>query len=161
MKVLILMRHAKSTWSDEYPEDFTRPLNKRGQRDAPRMGSLLAEQVLTPDRIICSSARRAAETAAVVASASGYEGDLFMTRELYHAPAETYLEIASRQPPAVQRILMVGHNPGIGKLINDLSGIPHEMVTAALGYFEVDTDRWSDLDPSACMFQAFWKPADL
>lgn len=160
MKILMLMRHAKSTWSDEYPEDFDRPLNKRGLRDAPKMGHLIAERVLTPDCMIASSARRAVDTAAAVASASGYEGSLLVTRELYHAPAETYLELAGRQPEAVQRILLIGHNPGIGRLVETLSGEPTDMPTGALACFDVDLQRWTDLLTAPRTLEAFWRPRE-
>lgn len=162
MKILMLMRHAKSSWSDEYREDFDRPLNKRGLRDAPRMGDLLAQQVLTPDRIVSSSARRAADTAAAVAAACGYEGDLELTRELYLAPAETYLEIAAQQHDNVQRLLMIGHNPGIGTLVQELSDQPLEMPTAALAQFELDINNWSEVRRSTeTQLREYWRPADL
>lgn len=160
MKILMLMRHAKSTWSDEYPEDFERPLNKRGLRDAPKMGRLMAEQVVTPDCIITSAARRAVDTAAAVASTSGYEGGLFVTRELYHAPANTYLELAGRQPDTVQRILMIGHNPGIGQLVEQLSGQATDMPTGAVACFDVDLQKWSDLLDSPRTMEAFWRPRE-
>ena len=67
MKTLLALRHAKSSWGNANLTDFERPLNKRGQRDAPRMGELLKERDLTPDLIITSSAERALATAEAVA----------------------------------------------------------------------------------------------
>ena len=162
MRRLILMRHAKSSWSDEHPDDFDRPLNKRGYRDAPLMGGLLASQVLTPDRIVTSSARRAAETAACVASASGFQGELLVTRELYLAPPESYFEVAARQRDEWQRLLLIGHNPGITDLVRELSGEPRHMSTATLAQFELEIESWSELRRATrCRLRSFWRPADL
>ena len=60
-KMLLLLRHAKSSWKDEDISDHERPLNKRGKKDAPKMGKLLKNLNLTPDKIISSSAKRAAQ----------------------------------------------------------------------------------------------------
>ena len=62
MKTLLILRHAKSSWKQPELTDHDRPLNKRGCRDAPRIGRLLREQQLVPDRIISSTAERARQT---------------------------------------------------------------------------------------------------
>jgi len=74
MKTLLILRHAKSSWSHPGLSDHDRPLNKRGKRDAPRMGQLLREEGLLPDLIISSSAKRAKTTAERVSNESGYVG---------------------------------------------------------------------------------------
>jgi phosphohistidine phosphatase SixA len=63
MKTLLVLRHAKSSWNDTALDDHERPLNKRGRRHGPRMGSLVCELGLTPDVIISSTAVRARLTA--------------------------------------------------------------------------------------------------
>jgi phosphohistidine phosphatase len=63
---LLIMRHAKSDWGTPGEPDFDRPLAKRGQRDAPRMGEWLRAQGLVPDLVLASPARRAQETASKV-----------------------------------------------------------------------------------------------
>ncbi|MBK6712098.1 MAG: histidine phosphatase family protein [Chloroflexi bacterium] len=67
MKTLLVLRHAKSSWSNDFLSDHQRPLNDRGKQDAPRMGRLLRDEELTPDLIITSSAERALSTAELVA----------------------------------------------------------------------------------------------
>ena len=69
MKLLSLVRHAKSSWKDPDLSDFDRPLNKRGERDAPRMGRRFASVEPPPDLLLASPARRAARTAQVIAEA--------------------------------------------------------------------------------------------
>jgi phosphohistidine phosphatase len=76
MKSILVLRHAKSSRKDPDLTDHNRPLNKRGKRDAPRMGRLLKKEDLVPDIIISSTAIRARATAEAVAKASGYRADI-------------------------------------------------------------------------------------
>ena len=73
MKTLLLLRHAKSSWNEQDLPDHDRPLNKRSQKDAPRMGKLLKDEDLIPDLIISSTAVRAKKTAGLVAKACKYK----------------------------------------------------------------------------------------
>ena len=68
-RTLVLIRHAKSSWSNPGEADFERPLNDRGERDAPRMGARLKELKIKPDLIVCSPAKRAKQTAKRIADA--------------------------------------------------------------------------------------------
>ena len=145
MKTLLILRHAKSSWSDGGLSDHDRPLNKRGKRDAPRIGSLLREENLAPDLIITSSARRALTTAEAVSDACGFGDQMIVTRDLYHADPETYLMAARQYGEDHDAILVVGHNPGIEELVVELTGEWHRMPTAALAEVHLDIDRWQDL----------------
>ena len=77
MKTVLLMRHAKSDWKDENLADLERPLNQRGQRAAPLMGTLLREKGWAPQRILCSSAVRARQTTELLAATAEYPGEFF------------------------------------------------------------------------------------
>jgi phosphohistidine phosphatase len=145
MKTLMLLRHAKSSWDDPDLDDHDRPLNKRGKRDAPRMGKLLAQQDLTPELIVTSTAKRARRTARAVAEACGYEGQMVETGDLYHAPAEGYVEVLRRLPPDVDCPLLVGHNPGMEDLLARLTGSDEIMPTAALAKVSLPVDAWDEL----------------
>jgi phosphohistidine phosphatase len=162
MKILLLLRHAKSSWDDGDLADFDRPLNNRGRRDAPVMGRLLAQHALTPDLIITSAARRAATTAELVALAAEYGGDIQYTNELYLADPETFLDVARDTPDGVTRLMLVGHNPGIEELVTDLAEREERMPTAALACFRLDIDRWGDLtDETAAELLHLWRPKEL
>ena len=88
MKTLLILRHAKSSWKHEQISDHDRPLNKRGKRDAPRIGRLLRDRNLAPELIISSTAKRARKTAAKAARECCYEGVIELCGELYLAPQE-------------------------------------------------------------------------
>ena len=122
MKTLLLLRHAKSSWDNPRLADFERPFNGRGRADAPRMGALLHKEGLEPDMIITSSAKRALATATAVAEACDNETAVQATRELYLAGPEEYLSLLAEVPETVSTLLMVGHNPGLEELLEELTG---------------------------------------
>src|SRR5690348_12650091 len=93
MKSVLVLRHAKSSWKHPKLADHDRPLNKRGKRDAPRMGRLLKKEHLVPDIIISSTAIRARTTAKAVAKASGYQGEITFNRSLYAAGPQAYIDV--------------------------------------------------------------------
>src|SRR5262245_35485739 len=137
MKTLLLLRHAKSSW--KYPDlaDHDRPLNKRGKVIAPRMGQLLKDENLVPDLILSSTAARAQTTAHKVARASGYEGDIRVTRELYETGPAAYLALLQAIPEEHARVLVVGHNPDLEVLLEQLTDEAETLPTAALALVEL------------------------
>ena len=162
MKRLLVLRHAKSSWADNSLDDWQRPLNDRGRRDAPRVGQWLRDHALVPDLIVTSDAVRARETAAAVAKAAGYPREIVVEPALYHAtPADAIEVIRSVGDQAARTLLLVGHNPGLEDLVSRLSGEHHDMVTAAIVELTVRIDRWSDLDLTITASMASsWQPGD-
>lgn len=112
MKRLILMRHAKSSWADPGQRDLDRPLNRRGRRSAALIGEWLHERNIVPDHALVSSARRTQETWAGMVAVLGAAPTTYLP-ELYHASAETMLEVV-HGAPEVDTLLVLGHQPGIG-----------------------------------------------
>ena len=147
MKTLLLLRHAKSSWDDPGLDDHDRPLNKRGRRDAPRMGRLLLEEKLVPDEILCSTAARARETAEEVKEASGFAGDVRFSRTLYLAGSREILAAVRTVAPAAGTAMVIGHNPGIEELLDTLTCAGKHLSTAALARIELPIERWRDIGP--------------
>jgi phosphohistidine phosphatase len=162
MKTLLILRHAKSSWDNARLADHDRPLNERGQQDAPRVGRLLRDEELTPDLIITSSAERALATAEAVALSSGYEAELTITRHFYHADPEAYLDTLRHLPDAYERVMVVGHNPGLEELVELLSEQAERMPTAALAHIRLPISRWAELtDETAGKLLNLWWPREL
>ena len=162
MKTLLLLRHAKSSWKQADLADHDRPLNKRGKQSAPRMGALLREADLVPDLILCSTAVRAHKTAQLVAEACGYTEELKQTRQLYHAEPQEYIEVLRQMTEEHVRVLVVGHNPGLEMLVEELTSVAEVMPTAALAQLEIPVERWSDLDLNTeCKLVNLWRPGEL
>ena len=143
MKNLLLMRHAKSDWSDSGMSDFDRPLNKRGRADAPRLAKLLRGSGLFPDFVLCSSALRARQTAELLLGADA--GDrLQLDENLYLADPST-LTLALRSADTDgESGLVVAHNPGMEEWLRALCGCHVRMPTAAIACVQLDIGRWAD-----------------
>jgi phosphohistidine phosphatase len=146
VKQLLILRHAKSSWADASIDDWHRPLNDRGRRDAPRVGEWLREQSLIPDLIVTSDAVRALTTAQAAAGAAGYARDIVLEPSLYHAgPADVIAVLNGMRDQAAQTVMIVGHNPGLEDLLRQLTGEYHGLPTTALVQLELPIDSWSEL----------------
>jgi len=162
MKTLLILRHAKSSWKETGLVDHDRSLNKRGKRDAPRIGELLREQGLVPDMILSSSAKRAKRTAEIVAEESGFGDEIVFSRELYAAWPESYIDALSLQPDRFGCLMVVGHNPGLEELLLVLTGEAERMPTAALAQVTLPIDSWSELSyETAGELVKIWRPREL
>ena len=162
MKTLLLMRHGKSSWSDEALADHDRPLKTRGQEAADRIGRLLSESNLVPDHILTSSAVRAFETTQRVIQAANWKEDAEVVPGLYHADPKSLVAIVSRVPNGVDRLLVIGHNPGLENWLTCLIGRIETFPTATLAQIELDIESWLDLTPETRgLMQKLWRPKEL
>jgi phosphohistidine phosphatase len=162
MKSLLILRHAKSSWADPMLDDHDRPLNKRGRRDAPRMGRFMRDEALVPDIIVTSTARRASDTAEVVAEAAGYSGEIVWDEALYAAPASAYVAVLWALDDDAASVLLVGHNPAVEHLVGVFAGRPERMPTAALAHIALAIDRWAAADPAdSAELAGIWRPKEL
>ena len=162
MKTLLLLRHAKSSWKDEQVEDHDRPLNKRGKRDAPRIGELLQQAKLVPELIISSTAKRARKTASRLAKKCGYQGIIELDGTLYLAPPEAYLAAIRKIDDPVCCAMVVGHNPGLEQLLAMLTGHDTHLPTAALAHVQLDVAAWRDVNSQMRgSLVELWQPSEL
>ena len=162
MKTLLVLRHAKSSWDDAALDDHERPLNKRGRRDAPRMGELVREHGLIPDVVISSDAVRARLTAEAVIEAARYAGAILLDRRLYLAGPADILSLLRTVGEKAETVMIVGHNPGLEELVAQLTGDWQDLPTAALAQIILPIDRWRDLNLSSRgTLVGHWGPKEL
>ncbi|MBN1979870.1 MAG: histidine phosphatase family protein [Anaerolineae bacterium] len=156
MKTLILVRHAKSSWKHPGLPDRLRPLNKRGQHDAPAMGERLAKREIAPDLIISSPATRAMATAEIIAQEIGHpEEEIRADERLYGASAFELLEIIQELDAALEHVMLIGHNPGLTDLANDLGCGIDNLPTCGVVEVRFEIDSWADIgdvDPACVDF---------
>lgn len=148
MKRLTLVRHAKSDWSLPDQRDWDRPLNPRGNHDAPEMGRRLRQRKLKPDLILTSPAVRALATATIFAKELRIPAARVQQDErLYLSSPEDMLQVIRELGGEARHLLVIGHNPGITELADRLSDerrIDH-MPTCAVVTSLYNLRDWSDL----------------
>ncbi|MGD9971226.1 MAG: histidine phosphatase family protein [Sulfuricurvum sp.] len=159
MRHLYLIRHAKSDWSDPGLSDFDRPLNARGEKNAPFMGSVLHARAIRPDLILASPAVRAKSTAVSIAEAIGYPPEEIRYDESLYLADPLALETALRRiDDSVRSVFLVAHNPGLTEYVTYLSGYPIDNVPTC-GIVEIALPaRWSDLTQNSGNFVSFDYP---
>ncbi len=158
---LILMRHAKSSWSDPKLRDHDRPLNGRGRRSAQALGDWMREEGLIPDQIMCSSSVRTRETCDRLKL--DCEPDLMS--ELYHASASEMLRTLRGAHGTC--VLMLGHSPGIGDCAQNL--VAHrpshhrffDYPSGATLVVDFAIDDWLRLTPGSGQTVKFVIPREL
>lgn len=154
MKELIVVRHAKSDWGDSSLDDHDRPLNRRGESDAPRMARALAKKlaadVAKVDAMVTSTALRARTTAEIFARELDFsEAGIERRHDGYLASSQEWIRIISGVDEGCQRVIIFGHNPGLHILVNDLlrnqeAGID-QMPTCAVVRIAIESETWGAL----------------
>lgn len=174
MRRLLLLRHAKSSWDQGDLDDASRPLAPRGRRAAPLIGRHISRHGLVPDLVLCSTAERARQTLELVIAEwerpAVDRAKVEMRSSLYLAQPGEMLAAIRRIDDAVERLMIIGHNPGMATLAMRLAakGDPQSMVimaakypTAALAVLDFEMDRWAAIAPGSGYLHAFVRPKDL
>ncbi len=161
MKILLLMRHAKSSWKQKKLDDKERPLNRKGEKDAPKMSELIQEKELFPQVILTSTALRCRLTAGALLERCCDELTVRALNGLYMAEPPAIVEAIQKADDPAQRLMIIGHNPGLESLLQTLTGEVESLPTASVAYLELPIDHWADLtlDTRAKTWDK-WKPKD-
>ena len=148
MKTLYLIRHAKSSWDDSSQTDFERPLNDRGEHDAPIIAKALLDKKIKPDLIVSSPAVRALSTAKIFAKVLHYESENILEEErIYEATMRELTEVVREIPDDVKCVMLFGHNPGISNFVNLLGDqFVTDMPTCAVTGLELKINSWKETE---------------
>lgn len=147
-RTLFIMRHGKSDWSTDAASDFERPLNARGQNDAPAMAAWLKSQAVKPELLVSSPARRAAETARLIGEGLGInETDIVYEAAIYEAGRQQLLDALAAYVGDQASVMLCGHNPGLDAMVEflarespPLTAAGKLMTTAAIAVLEREGD---------------------
>jgi phosphohistidine phosphatase len=152
MKRLLIVRHAKSSWTNPLIADFDRPLNKRGEKDAPRMARRLKERKIIPNLVITSPATRAVSTCKEFCEELGYPIERIQSeKKLYHASEKeilSILQLIKDHPKDKEEIVILfGHNPGLTEFANSLLNEDIENIpTCGIISCSLDINSWKELN---------------
>ena len=160
MKILFLLRHAKSSWDNASLADFDRPLNERGKNTAPFMGEVMTRREYAPSIVISSPANRAASTAKLVKEAAGFNAEIRYDDRVYEASPNSLRQVVSELDDAFESAMVVGHNPGMEGFIRYLTGEVEAMPTAALGAIELNINSWSEINADTGTLAEVIRPKD-
>jgi phosphohistidine phosphatase len=171
MKTVLILRHAKSDWGNTGQADFDRPLAKRGLEDAPRMGEVLALFKCVPDNILSSPAKRARQTAELVAKACNYHQAIQWEDSFYGGSSLDLIKPLQNLSDSIERVLLIGHNPVLEEFVTILGasafsargneedeGWTIKLPTAGLVCLSFDIRSWDDLEPGLGVLQWFVIP---
>lgn len=172
MKRLILMRHAKSSWSHDGLGDHERPLNKRGREAATRIGAFLKKRRMIPDQVYCSTAERTRETCKRVFKAAGETPAVEYRDDLYLASPKSMLNVARKSNADAELAMLIGHNPGTHMLaielcgpdlsdIKEMSRMAPKYPTGAVACYSFDVNDWTDIELGAGALHFFATPKSL
>lgn len=153
---LVLVRHAKSDWSGDHP-DHERPVGPRGRRQAPESGRWLAEHLPAIDLAVVSPARRARTTWELVAGELPLAPPVRVEDDVYSFGAGPLLAVVRRLPGEVATVALVGHNPALEELVEELTGEWVAMPTSALAVLELP-GAWADAGGGTARLLAAGRP---
>lgn len=144
MKMLYLVRHAKSDWSNLFLRDFDRPLNARGEYSAPLMGEYLSKQGIKPDLILSSPALRAKTTAITLAEKLSYPIEsISYLPSLYESDVNTILAIIRTISENIETLFIVAHNPEVTECINFITNAEIDNVpTCGVAAIRLNENSW-------------------
>jgi phosphohistidine phosphatase len=168
---LLLLRHAKSDWSDAGLADRDRPLSRRGRESAPVTGGYMRERELVPDLVLSSPATRTRETLRLVLDKIGRSPRILFDEALYDFGSGARLLEAIREHGGDARTLMlVGHNPALQQLASMLAGagepellalMERKFPTAALAVIDFEATSWNAIRQGKGTLAAFVTPKGL
>jgi phosphohistidine phosphatase len=168
MRMLYVLRHAKSSWDDPSLADRDRPLAARGRRAAPLIGDHLRRLGIAPQVVLCSSSRRTRETLDLLGDVVAQDGEVSIDDDLYHATPATLLVRLRQVPDTASDVLLIGHNPALQQLVLMLAGsggsraqVARKFPTAALATLRATVGGWADLDVGRASLTDFVRPKDL
>lgn len=156
------MRHAKSDWSHDLV-DFERPLNKRGEQSAKRMGEELLGKGVLPEYIISSAAKRALTTTKLFAEASNFSGETTFVEDFYYGSYWDFVDAIKKTSDSVSSLMLVGHNPSCENFIHNFA--PNfrfeKFPTAAIAKFNLDIKSWKKFSVEVADIEWLIKPKDF
>lgn len=163
MKTLLMIRHAKSSWGISSLNDFDRPLNERGKKDAPVMAQRIHDRKIVIDAFVASPAKRAKKTAELFCNVYHKPvSDIIFVSALYHASPEVFFEVIEQLHDDLNCVAVFSHNPGITEFVNELTENKKvdNMPTCSIFAVTGNITKWKDFKKAKKEFLLFDFPKE-
>ncbi len=163
MKEIILVRHAKSSWSNIGLKDYERPLNKRGMHDAPKMAKYLTENLSQIPQLIYSSyANRALETAKIFHSTMALDTDIDIRKSMYHSDIDDLMHVINETLDEYNCIALFGHNPTMTYMVNNFhDSVLDNLPTCGVALLQSSANRWNEVQENNTQVNSIYIPKAL
>lgn len=146
-KKLYIFRHGKSDWEGKFTSDHERPLSERGVIAAEKMGKHIAMIKQTPQRVLCSTSVRTKQTLSLAKEKGSWKCEVQYCRELYLASAEEAIELIHKQDDAIDKLMVVAHEPMCSSLIAELAmGANVKFPTASIARLSFRANHWQEVE---------------
>jgi phosphohistidine phosphatase len=163
MKTLLIIRHAKSSWSVASLNDFDRSLNDRGKKDAPLMAQRLQDRKIMIDAFVSSPARRAKKTAELFCTAYHKNlNNIILISALYQATTEVFFDVVEQLNDEFNSVAIFSHNPGITEFVNQLAEdkAVNNMPTCSVFAIHITISKWKEFRKAKKEFLLFDFPKE-
>lgn len=147
MKKLYLIRHAKSSWEDITLDDFERPLNKRGEKDAPFMGKFLYKKNITADIIISSPSKRTKQTVEFINHELQFTLEIIYDENIYETTLDGLENVIQNIDNKYESVYLFGHNPSLNSFVKKYININENIPTCGVVGIEFDCSNWNTISP--------------
>ncbi len=147
MKKLYLVRHAKSSWEDITLDDFDRPLNKRGEKDAPFMGKLLHKKNITADIIISSPSKRTKQTVKLINQQFSLPFNVIYNEDIYETTLDGLENVIKNIDNKYESVYLFGHNPSLNSFVEKYLHMDENIPTCGVVGIEFDCSNWNTISP--------------
>jgi len=166
VKYLSILRHGKAAEGEDWPIDLDRPLVKRGRKDLANIVKVLQQTKPAVDWIITSPARRARQSAELVAQGLQLDKSLVVEDAIYEHGADALMTLLEHVPPDIQHALLVGHNPTLERLISGLCAgsqtrMQNKLPTAGLATMELQIVQWEQARQGCGSLLLYMRPKQL
>lgn len=158
MKNVYFIRHAKSSWAFDVASDFERPLNDRGNQDAPTMAQKLFSQNILIDAFVSSTAKRAISTAQYFANQYN-SNQIIEVGSLYHPVIDTFFTVIESLNNSFNNVAIFSHNPTITEMVNELTEVKiDDMPTCGVFGVQANCNHWQEFKKAKKTFLFFYYP---
>ncbi len=162
MKILHLLRHAKSDWSKGAESDHDRPIGSRGKRSAKELAGFLRSKEIQADMVFVSDSKRTLQTFKSIQKRHTISQKIIVSNEVYLADKEALLEIIKKIDELKNSALILGHNPSLEDfacyLIGEGNRVFAKFPTASFLTLQLDIDSWIEISEGCGKILQFWIP---